>query len=200
MSYLVSQDPPVNLFDAVKGHKMRPNFTTPLATIDAAKAWISTLHDAEMMFHFEDSPETIIKGRTDEPLFTKREAKHVRQRIAELYSLDWSTVGHECPIGYALEVMRHAEFTEAFFRAETHGGGTMGWEQWTADEKVKILITSSDGCSLDLSGPDDFFIVGAYSLATGDSVMDGEGVEDGGTSPEEAIAKAKEVAAKFGGF
>lgn len=105
MSYLVSIDPPVNLFDAVKGHKMRPDFATPLKTVAAAKAWIKSLHDADLMFHFEDSPETIISGATGTDLFTKAESKLVRKRISELYSFDWGHYG--CPIGYALVVEGH---------------------------------------------------------------------------------------------
>lgn len=78
---------------------------TPLETIEAGKAWIESLVAADMMFHFEDDPETIIRGLNGPSLFTDEEAGHVRDRVEELYSFDWSTVGHECPIGYALEVM-----------------------------------------------------------------------------------------------
>lgn len=77
---------------------------TPLKTIDEAKAWIASLVAADMMFHFEDDPETIINGKKGTMLFTDEEAGHVRDRVEELYSFDWSTVGHECPIGYALEI------------------------------------------------------------------------------------------------
>jgi hypothetical protein len=80
---------------------------TPLTTIDAARAWIKALSDAEMSFHFEDDPETIIKGLSGERLFTDEEVPHVRARVAELYGMDWSAVGHECPIGYLLEVEGH---------------------------------------------------------------------------------------------
>jgi hypothetical protein len=86
----------------------KPNLSAALRTIEDGKAFIEALHGADMMFHFEDSPETIIKGRSDEPLFTRTEAKQVRDRVAELYAMDWATVGHECPIGYALEVMERA--------------------------------------------------------------------------------------------
>lgn len=106
--HIISQDPPINLFDAVKGRTMTINFVTPLTTVEAGKAWIESLHAADMMFHFEDSPETIISGATGGDLFTPEQCPLVRKRVAELYSMDWSTVGHECPIGYALEVMDRA--------------------------------------------------------------------------------------------
>lgn len=81
------------------------NFSTPITTIDAAKTFIESLHAADMMFHFEDSPETIISGATGDMLFTGEEAEQVTERVAELYALDWSVVGEECPIGYALTIM-----------------------------------------------------------------------------------------------
>lgn len=76
---------------------MTVDFITPIKNIAAGKAWIEALDAAGMSFHFEDSPETIINGIKGVPL--------VRQRVSELYALDWSEAGHECPIGYALEVM-----------------------------------------------------------------------------------------------
>lgn len=83
------------------------DFATSITTIAQGKAFIEALHAAEMMFHFEDSPENIISGATGGPLFTEAESKMVRQRVDELYALDWAAIGHECPIGYALEVMGH---------------------------------------------------------------------------------------------
>lgn len=107
--HIISQDPPVNLLDAVKAQRDAVDFVTPLKAIEQAKAWIEALHAADLLFHFEDSPETIHyyapgyvdHGRT----FTDAQCKLLRKRVAELYDLDWSPAGHECPIGYALEVM-----------------------------------------------------------------------------------------------
>lgn len=80
------------------------DFSTPLTTLDAAQAFIRDLHANDMMFHFEDSPETIINGNTGRALFTAAEAAQIRARMVDLYSFDWTEIGHECPIGYALEV------------------------------------------------------------------------------------------------
>ena len=82
------------------------DFKKPITNIDEAKQFIKGLHDADLLFHFEDRPEEIIRdidgsGR----LFTDEEAADLCERVKELYSLDWSKVGHECPIGYALEVV-----------------------------------------------------------------------------------------------
>lgn len=83
------------------------DFKTPLKTVEEGKAFIKALHDADMMFHFEDSPETIITGLSGDRLFSDEQARDVRDRVDELYGMDWKSVGHECPIGYALEVMGH---------------------------------------------------------------------------------------------
>jgi hypothetical protein len=105
--HIIAQDPPVNLFDAVMAYREnqmpKVDFNTALTTIEQGKAWIGALEAANMMFHFEDSPESIESGATGKPLFTKAEAEAVRARIDELYAMDWTVTGHECPIGYALE-------------------------------------------------------------------------------------------------
>lgn len=81
------------------------NFSTPIDTIEAAKAFIEELHATDLMFHFEDSPENIINIGTGERTFTDSQASQLRLRVAELYSFDWSVAGEECPIGYALTIM-----------------------------------------------------------------------------------------------
>lgn len=74
----------------------------PVTSLDEGKAWIAELTRLDLMFHFEDSPDTIIRGATGAPLFTDPEAAIVAARVAELYELDWGM--HECPIGYALDI------------------------------------------------------------------------------------------------
>lgn len=69
-----------------------------------AKRWIEDLEKANLMFHFEDDPSTIIEGLSDCNLFTPEEATEVRKRVAELYVLDWPKE-FECPIGYALHLI-----------------------------------------------------------------------------------------------
>lgn len=106
-----TNDKPVNLLDAVAVARpaMTVDFVTPITDLAGGKAWIEALYAADLLFHFEDSPENIHNyapgyvdhGRT----FTDEQCPLIRQRVAELYDLDWSPAGHECPIGYALEVM-----------------------------------------------------------------------------------------------
>lgn len=79
------------------------NYATPIKTIDQAKAFIQGLHNSGKMFHFEDSPESIINGETGGELFTLSECRKIRTRVRELYSFQWGEF--DCPIGYALHVM-----------------------------------------------------------------------------------------------
>lgn len=64
--------------------------------------FIRSLQEADMMFHFEDSPETIINGLTGRRLFTDDQVPLVNARMEEVYSFDWAD--YECPIGYALSI------------------------------------------------------------------------------------------------
>lgn len=106
MAYLIKQDAPVNLLDAVRAARSKLNFAKPIKTLEQGKAFIRYLNDAEMMFHFEDDPADIITLSTGKPLFTAAEARLVAKRVADLYALDWPKE-YDCPIGYALHVMGH---------------------------------------------------------------------------------------------
>lgn len=80
------------------------NLRAPIRDLDDAKRWIRDLCAAGLDFHFDDSPETIVSGRTNEPIFDEGGAEIVRARLLELYDFDWGPV-HECPIGFMLEVI-----------------------------------------------------------------------------------------------
>lgn len=73
----------------------------PIADLDGGKAFCNDLIANDMVFHFEDSPETIVKGLSGKRLFSNAEAKVMRERVAELYALEWGA--HDCPIGYVLD-------------------------------------------------------------------------------------------------
>lgn len=81
------------------------NYATRIRTIDQAKDFIAELNASGKMFHFEDSPESIISGSTGEALFSLSDCKKIRARVRELYSFRWGEF--DCPIGYALYVMGH---------------------------------------------------------------------------------------------
>lgn len=81
---------------------IRPAIAVPIADFESAKAWIRGISDAGLMFHFEDSAETIFDIRTMERTFSDDEAPIVRERVAALYGFDWGEF--DCPIGYALAI------------------------------------------------------------------------------------------------
>lgn len=86
------------------------DYTRKITNLDEGKAFIEELHKTGNMFHFEDSPDSV--GNQDELgrfvwSFTPEECGYLTLRVAELYDLDWSQAGQECPIGYALTVMGH---------------------------------------------------------------------------------------------
>lgn len=85
---------------------IRPAIAAPISDLDSAKAWIDGLVAADLDFHFEDSPETIVTGPAMAPTFTADECAILRLRVDTLYALDWQ--GYECPIGYMLEVLEKA--------------------------------------------------------------------------------------------
>lgn len=78
----------------------------PINSLAEAKAWVRGLIAADMLYHFEDSPESIVEGKTSQRLFSKADAKIVRRRVAELYVFEWGPqegMGYYyCPIGFAL--------------------------------------------------------------------------------------------------
>lgn len=73
-----------------------------ITTVEEAKAFIAGLVALDMMFHFEDSPKTIISTVTGGRLFTDEEAVLVRQRLEEVYGFDFGD--EDCPIGYSLDL------------------------------------------------------------------------------------------------
>lgn len=75
---------------------IHPSLLGKVYDLESAKAWIRSINDADLLFHFEDDPATI-------DCFNRQEAELVRQRVAALYEQDWSSE-HICPIGYALSI------------------------------------------------------------------------------------------------
>lgn len=73
----------------------------PITSFEGAKAWIDALVAADLDFHFEDDPGTIINLANDIPIFLASDVPLIRERVATLYGYDWGD--HECPIGYQLD-------------------------------------------------------------------------------------------------
>lgn len=79
--------------------------TSPIETLDDGRAWIRALIAADLLFHFEDSPESILAGVDGKPLFAPHDVPLIKRQIAALYRLEWPD---GCPIGYALECIEGA--------------------------------------------------------------------------------------------
>lgn len=79
------------------------NYSTPLTSIEQAKAFIADLMATDKIFHLEDAPSEIVNG-FGVPIFTEEEAANMELRVEELYSFDWEAEGFECPIGYVLHL------------------------------------------------------------------------------------------------
>lgn len=84
-------------------------FTKPITCISDALKFIRHLIVTDKMFHFEDSPESILHIATGKPFFDKSQCGYLDQRVGEMYALDWSKFGTECPIGgyFLLEPLEH---------------------------------------------------------------------------------------------
>jgi hypothetical protein len=80
---------------------LTPRMHWPITDITGAKAFCDDLIAHDLVFHFEDSPDTIVKGIAGERLFDDAQAKIMAKRVRELYALEWGA--HECPIGYVLD-------------------------------------------------------------------------------------------------
>jgi hypothetical protein len=84
---------------------LTPLLERPVTSEDEAKAWITELHAQGLMFHFDDSPETVgtFVGGQWRDLFTPEQCVIIRARLDEVYHFEFE--GYDCPIGYALHVM-----------------------------------------------------------------------------------------------
>lgn len=76
--------------------------STPIETLEAAKAFIRWLGDEDLSFHFDDRVEQIVDIRTGERVFTDEEVPLVNARTEEIFGFEYGE--DECPFGYAIRV------------------------------------------------------------------------------------------------
>lgn len=79
-----------------------PELRVPITDRASGEAWIRSLKEADLDFHFEDDPASIIYMRTGEPIFASEDVPLIRVAVHELYQLDWGE--HDCPIGFLLSL------------------------------------------------------------------------------------------------
>lgn len=96
----------------------------------------------------------------------------------------------------ARSTVEGAAFVAAGYTVQMTGGGCMAWEAKSADGRAFVWITDEEGFSIVLGGPEtaDHYIVGLYL-----NDMDEGTIIDCGRDPAEAIAKAAEALAEYGG-
>jgi hypothetical protein len=81
---------------------MKAYFTQPIKSKDDAYRFFDQLYRDGLLFHPEDSPDSIV-GPDSMPLFTTEECIHLTYRIAEVYQFDLD------PCAYCLGLSGSAE-------------------------------------------------------------------------------------------
>lgn len=72
----------------------------PITSLEGAKAFIRSLSDNGLLFHFDDGAQDCL-ARTG--LVSAEQAAQIDDRVHECYDFDWGSF-YECPIGFCLEV------------------------------------------------------------------------------------------------
>ena len=96
---------------------LKPNLTlmdyvilfSPVWVIGDAKVFIEMLYRNGIAFHFEDDVKDIIWSPEAQPSPSELEA--LQLRVEEMYRRDFDWGDHDCPIGYALELL-HKQIDE----------------------------------------------------------------------------------------
>lgn len=79
-----------------------PDFTSPIKSREQAETFLKALSKGGYDYCFDDDPDTIMKGHSGDRLFTDEQASHMRQRLAEMNTLDWGE--HDDAQGYLLDI------------------------------------------------------------------------------------------------
>jgi hypothetical protein len=74
---------------------MRPQFTTPITTLEEARAFLTYLHEQGMTYHPEDSAGDCIAH-----LVTPEEAQAIDDRMDEVHQQNWPD--DQCPCSHIL--------------------------------------------------------------------------------------------------
>lgn len=59
----------------------------PIVSREGAEMFIRALYADGLLFHFDDSPETIINVHSGAPIFTPTQCDLVRARVAEMFAV-----------------------------------------------------------------------------------------------------------------
>ena len=81
-------------------------FNQKISDLEGAKFFIEVLVTNELSFHFEEDAQNIIDLNDNKPTFSVDDANSINDRLDEMYNLDWSGEGCDCPIGYELDCLK----------------------------------------------------------------------------------------------
>jgi hypothetical protein len=76
------------------------DYSKPIKTLEQAKAFIRSLSDSGLLFHFDDGAFDCLARHG---LVSHAQAIAINKRVDECFALDWGD-RYECPLGYCLEV------------------------------------------------------------------------------------------------
>lgn len=80
----------------------------PINNLAEAKAFIEALHAEGLMWHFDDDPVDCLHETS--PLVRREHAVLLGIQRDRLYDFEWGEF--ECPIGYALHIMKETDGDE----------------------------------------------------------------------------------------
>ncbi len=112
--------------------EMKPYFKTPITSKAGAHAFFDQLNADGLLFHPEDSPESIV-GADGGPLFTPAECVEMRRRIQEVYEFD------DDPCGHCLDLI-NATKPEPRTIPCSISGGILTMEDGTTINLLKIQV------------------------------------------------------------
>lgn len=81
-------------------------------TLNEAKAFINQLQDDGLLYHFEDTAKDCLEDKTSYGRICR-----IQRAMDEIYCADLDWGEHECPIGYAINLIK-ADHTPAYNRGE----------------------------------------------------------------------------------
>ena len=85
---------------------MNTIFNEKINNLDDAKLFIEVLVTNELSFHFDDDAHDIVDLNDGKPTFSFEDANSINDRLDEMFGLDWSSEGCECPIGYEIRCLK----------------------------------------------------------------------------------------------
>ncbi|WP_166256333.1 hypothetical protein [Marinobacter salicampi] len=85
--------------EAVADEAMSPTEKHAIDTYETACKYLSALAAANLLFHFEDDPADCLSAHN----LTNEQIEAISHNVAQLFAIDWTQGGYECPFDYITE-------------------------------------------------------------------------------------------------